>query len=92
MALYNPNCLGYYDFDNIARFARLRFIEGKSTIQLLSAAQSEKEKEEIALVAILDLEDDDIKHIKLHCKHAKNCQVTTCRQVIRSLIRDQQAA
>lgn len=92
MPLYNPDCLGNYDFDNIARFAKLRFIEGHNTIDLLQQATTEREKEEIALVAMLDLDDLSIENIKLHCKHADKCHVTNCRKVIKELIEKEVAA
>jgi hypothetical protein len=88
MALYNPDCLGEYDFDNIAHYARKRFIEGQSTIELLQQAKSTREKEEIALVATMDLDDKTVKDIKLTCQYAEKCKVTTCRKLIRQLIED----
>jgi hypothetical protein len=42
--------MGNYDFDHIAFFAKKRFVEGCNTIELLGAAKTEREKEEIALV------------------------------------------
>ena len=47
MACYNPGCMGNYDFDHIALFARKRFVEGYDTVTLLQQAESQCEKEEI---------------------------------------------
>lgn len=86
MSTYNPDCLGQYDFEHIAYFARKRFIEGCRTIDLLMQAKSQREKEEIALVATMDLDDDEISNLNLTCRYADDCHVTTCREVIRDLI------
>ena len=58
MACSTPGCLGNYDFDHIAYYARKRFVEGYDTVTLLEQARTEQEKEEIALVAMLDIEDN----------------------------------
>ena len=69
-ACRNPGCLGNYDFDRIAFFAKKRFVEGCGTIELMAAAQSEQEKEEIALVSLLDLKDNEIRDLRLFAHFA----------------------
>ena len=86
MVLHNPGCLGEYDFDRIAEYARKKFIDGVSTITLMSHAQSEREREEIALVCSLDIEDAQVKDLKLQCRHANHCKITNCRTLLRELI------
>jgi len=82
----NPGCFGDYDFDKITYFARKRFIDGVSTIKLMSEAKSETEKEEIALVCMLDVEDEVVLDIQLDCRYADECKVTNCRDKLRRLI------
>lgn len=79
-------CLGNYDFDHIAFYARKRFIEGYDTVTLLNQATSEREKEEIALVAMLDIEDNVIQDLDLHCRYADECKVTICREKLKKMI------
>lgn len=86
MANRSPGCFGNYDFDNIAEFARKRFIDGQSTIKLLQSAKSQTEKEEIALVCMLDVEDEVVLDIQLDCRYADDCKVTNCRDKLRRLI------
>lgn len=86
MVCRTPGCMGNYDFDHIAFYARKRFVEGCSTISLLEAAKTEQEKEEISLVAMLDISDDEIRDIRLSCRHASDCAVTICRQKLRKMI------
>lgn len=88
MTCRTPGCLGHYDFDKIAFYARKRFIEGYDTITLLNQATSEQEKEEIALVAMLDVEDDVVKDIGLLCRYASECEVTICREKLKKMIEE----
>ncbi len=88
MACYNPACLGNYDFERIAFFARRRFVEGCNTIALLEQAKSECEKEEIALVSLLDVSDDKIRDLQLSCRYAGQCKVMDCRDKLRNMIKE----
>lgn len=88
MACRVPGCLGNYDFDSIAFYARKRFVEGYDTVALLAQAPTERQKEEIALVAMLDIEDDVIQDLELCCRHAKNCKVTICREKLKNMIEE----
>lgn len=88
MACHNPGCLGNYDFERISFFAKKRFVDGCNTIELLEQAGSEREKEEIALVSLLDVEDDVIRDLQLSCKHAGQCKVTNCREKLKNMIEE----
>lgn len=89
---HNPRCLGNYDFEDIARFAKKRFVDGFDTIALLAQAKSTREKEEIALVCMLDVEEDVVKDLRLDCRHAARCKATDCRDRLKKLIEADLAA
>jgi hypothetical protein len=91
MVCRNPGCLGNYDFDHIAFFAKKRFVEGYDTVSLMNRAKSEREKEEIALVCLLDVEDDHIRDLKLSCRYSGQCKVTTCRAKLKKMIEQELA-
>ena len=82
----NPRCMGNYNFEHIAFFAKKRFVEGCNTVELLGKAKTEREKEEIALVCLLHLEDDKIKDFKLCCKYASQCKAIDCRKKLKKMI------
>jgi len=86
MANYSPGCFGNYDFDHITKFAKKRFVDGSSTIDLLKQARSETEREEIALVCMLDVEDEMVLDVELGCRYADECKVTNCRDKLRKLL------
>ena len=86
MVCHNPGCLGNYDFDHIAYFAKKRFVDGCDTVSLLNRAKSDREKEEIALVCLLDVEEDEIRDLRLSCRYSRQCKVTTCRAKLKKMI------
>lgn len=86
MPCQNPGCMGSYDFEHIAFYARKRYVEGISTITLLCNAMTEREKEEIALASLLDVEDDEIRDLQLCCKHAGQCKAINCRHKLKLMI------
>ena len=86
MVNHSAGCFGNYDFDHIAKYAKKRFVDGNSTISLLKQARSETEREEIALVCMLDVDDEVVLDIKLDCRYADDCKVTNCRDKLRKLI------
>ena len=88
MACYNRRCLGNYDFEHVAFIARRRFVEGCNTVALLEQAKSECEKEEIALVSLLDVSDDKIRDLQLVCRCAGECKAIDCRDKLRRMIRE----
>lgn len=89
MTCHNPGCLGNYDFDHIALFAIKRYVEGYNTVTLLEQAESAREKEEIALVCLLDVEDNKIQDLDLCCGHAGHCKVINCRDKLKKMIAEE---
>ena len=89
MANQSPGCFGGYDFDRITHFAIKRFVEGNDTINLLKQAQSQIEREEIALVCMLDIDNKVVMNIRLDCKYAEDCKVRNCRDKLRNLLETQ---
>lgn len=89
MVCHKPGCVGNYDFDEIAFFAKRRYVDGCNTMELMQAASSEREKEEIALVSLLDVRDDEIRQIQLCCRHAGRCKIIDCREQLKGLIEKQ---
>ena len=72
MPCQDPGCIRQFDFEHIAYYARKRYVEGISTIVLLTNARTEAEKSLIALASLLDLDDDKIRELKPYC--SQKCQ------------------
>jgi hypothetical protein len=88
MACYVPGCLGNYNFANLELIARKQFIEGCNTIDLMRNARTHREKEEIALVAMLDLNSKSVIDLRLDCKHAGTCKSTNCRNLLNKMVKE----
>jgi hypothetical protein len=86
MARHVPGCMGHYDFDQIAEFARKRFVEGIDTVSLMSQAGSEREKEEIALVSLLQVDNNQIRDLRLSCPYDRDCNIMDCRERLKTMI------
>ena len=81
-----PGCMGHFDFEKIAEFARKRFVEGIDTVSLMSQAESQQEKEEIALVSLLDVDNHQIRDLRLSCPYDRKCRIMSCRKRLRKMI------
>ena len=86
MSYHHPDCMGNYDFDNIALFARKRFIEGRSLLELFQKAKSNRRRQEITLVSQLGIENNSVEDLELSCQYKEQCKVTTCRVVLKQMI------
>jgi hypothetical protein len=88
MVCHNRGCLGNYDFDHIALSAQRRFVEGCNTLDLLKHANADREKEEITLVASMEIEDEQIQDLQVLCRFSEDCKVTFCRERLKMSIQD----
>jgi len=91
MGCQDKSCLGKYDFNHIVSCARKRFVEGYSTIELMDQAETEREKQEIALVSLLDVEEDRIQDLRLSCIYEGECKVIDCRDKLKKMIEEKLA-
>ena len=85
MANQQPIDMANYNFDRMVTLAKKRFVEEWNTIDLMQAANSDIEKEEIALLALLDV-GDDINDLQLLCRYSDPCQAKYFRDNLRKKI------
>lgn len=86
MTCHHEGCLGNYDFDEICSMARRRFLDGEDTVSLLKQAHNQREREEVVLVSLLDLDEEQVRNLQLCCSHAARCLVTDCRRRLKAMI------
>ncbi len=89
MVSHIPECMGNYNFNHIAFFAKKRFIDGCNTVELMEAAKTQREKEEVALVCLLHVSNDKIQDLELSCIHASKCKITDCRERLINMITEE---
>ena len=58
MKPYSKDTQREFNLNNLINYAYKRYIENIQTIELMQQATTHKQKEEIALVALLDVKDD----------------------------------
>ena len=86
MASQNSEYLENYDFDRMVHYARKRFVDGCNTVDLMASAKTDREKEEIALVALLNVDDENIHELQLFCKYSEPCKAIDFRDSLRKTI------
>jgi hypothetical protein len=70
----------------LIRWARLKYVEGVSTVELLRLAADHQEREAIGIVALLDVPDEDMVRI-LSPLAPSYCNVLTCRDHLRNWLK-----
>jgi len=86
MACFNPECIGNSSFERIAFYARRRFIDGIDTITLMTEAPTERDKRDVALAALLDLDDASLRRMNLfHCPQ-QDCKAHDYRRRLKQLL------
>ncbi|MFW2371651.1 MAG: hypothetical protein ACN4GM_00905 [Gammaproteobacteria bacterium] len=86
MIIETSNCLHDLDFEHLAYYAHQHYIEGVQTIELMEKANSEKEKEEIALVALLDVQTNVSIELSHHQPHENVGHLTDLKRVLQQYI------
>ena len=79
--------MGNYDYDRIALVAIKRYVEGFHTIDLLKAATSQREKEEIIHVALLHFDDEVLADFNLDCACDNECSTLVYRNRLKNMLR-----
>lgn len=90
MTCFNAECLGNSDFERIAQYARRRFVDGIDTVTLMQSARDERERREIALAALLDLDEATIAELDLFACDSLQCRARSYRQRLRQLLVQEQ--
>jgi hypothetical protein len=75
-------CFCQIAMDDLIGWARKRFLEGLSTVQLLATAKNPQEREAVGIVALLDVSDEELARV-LSPLRASDCNVLACREHVR---------
>lgn len=86
MTCFNSECIGNTDFERIAFYARKRFVEGIDTITLMTQARNEQQKHEIALAALLDLDDMTISELNFFNCGEDDCMARSYRHQLQTML------
>lgn len=76
-------CFCKYDVHELLEIARKKRIHGIPTVHLINQAASDREKELICVVALLDLNDVVVEIMINEHMSSESCDVLACRQGLR---------
>jgi len=79
---------GKYDIRELLRIVKKKFVNGFSTIELLKEAQNDEEKNKVAIVALLDLDDETVMKMLSDNKNGdKDFEILSCRNLLKEMLR-----
>jgi hypothetical protein len=73
------SCYCHVPMHELERWARRRYIEGVPTLELLRTAPRPRDRAVIAMVALLDVPDEEARRI-LRPRATPRCNVLQCRE------------
>ncbi|MBE9536993.1 MAG: hypothetical protein IMF07_07400 [Proteobacteria bacterium] len=79
-------CFCKYSINKLADVARGKFVEHRSTIDLMESAKSETEKDEVAIVSLFDVDDETLVELMKNKLEDERCSVVSCRKMLKRQI------
>ena len=81
-------CFAKYDIRELLPIVRKKFVDGFSTVELLTKAQNDEEKYKVAIVALLGLDDETVMHMLSDSKNGnEDFHILSCRNWLKKMLR-----
>ncbi len=81
-------CFAKYDIRELLPIVRKKFVDGFSTVELLKEAQNDEEKDKVAIVALLDLNDGTVMRMLSDNKNGnEDFHILSCRNWLMKTLR-----
>ena len=80
-------CFCKYDIDELIHIGRKKYLEKIPTVELMKEATSRKEKDEVCVISMLDIDDEKLEEVMANKVTDKKCNVISCRQMLREQIK-----
>jgi len=80
-------CFCNYDLDELIELGYKKYVKNIPTVELMKEATSEKEKDEICVISMLDVDDDKLEEVMSDMLEDEKCNVLSCRKLLRRQIR-----
>lgn len=85
MDIYRPtHCFCRYDVRDLMDLACQKFVHGKRTVDLMHEAHTEEERSRVAILSLLDLNDQQVLAILGDKTEGPNCHILSCRDMLRN--------
>ena len=84
---YKPKlCFCRYRVDELAALAKTKFIEHRSTIDMMENAGSDIERAEVAIISLFDVDDATLMEVMKGKLEDGDCNVVSCRRMLKRQI------
>ncbi len=81
-------CIGKYDIREFLPIVQKKFVDGFSTVELLKETQNDEEKHKIAIVALLDLDEETVMRMLSDNKNGNgDFHLLSCRNWLKKMLR-----
>ncbi len=72
-----------YDLDELCQLAYRKFVDHIPTVQLMQQAHDRHAREEVGIIALLDVDDDTVVQMMPGLTADERCSVLSYRQMLR---------
>lgn len=79
-------CFCRYSINELAVIARKKFVEHRSTMDLMASAKSTIEMDEVAIVSLFDVNDETLTDLMKNKLEDERCSVVSCRKMLKRQI------
>ena len=79
-------CFCKYGVNELAAIARKKFVDQRSTMDLMESAKSETEMDEVAVISLFDVEDAALSELMKEKLEDDRCSVVSCRKMLKRQI------
>jgi hypothetical protein len=84
MDVYKPSqCFCRYDVRDLLNLARAKFLQKITTVELMRNAHTDDERSRVAIVSLLDLDDQQVLSSLKDRTEGPNCHILSCRDMLR---------
>lgn len=80
-------CFCRLPMDQLAKWARRKYLDGRTTMELMAEAANSRERELVTVVALLEVEEHELDRL-LHHATGPNCRLDKCRKLVRDWVKE----
>ena len=79
-------CFCKYSINELADIARKKFVDHRSTMDLMESATSETEMDEVTIISLFDVDDAALFELMKGKLEDERCSVVSCRKMLKRQI------
>ncbi len=79
-------CFCKYSVNELAGIAKKKFVDHRSTVDLMESASSETEMDEVTIISLFDVDDAVLVDLMKGKLEDERCSVVSCRKMLKRQI------